>query len=136
MFAALSAVLGSAWAAKPVHANPRHDYMLQCQGCHMADGSGSLGSVPDLRGRLGLFLEVEGGREFLIRVPGSAQSPLSNSELAKVLNWMVREFGPSQVSARFAPFTAREIGRHRRPLSEIEPLRQILMERIAKQQHK
>lgn len=96
----------------------------------MADGSGSPGSVPDLRGQLGLFLRVQGGREFLIRVPGSAQSPLSNSQLAEVLNWMIREFGPAEVSASFVPFTAEEIARHRRPLTAVEPVRKILLERI------
>ena len=130
MLLALVAVIGPTWAAEPAHANPRSNYMLQCPGCHMADGSGSLGSVPDLRGRLGLFLGVEGGREFLIRVPGSAQSPLSNSELAEVLNWMIREFGPAQVSESFVRFTAEEIALHRRPLADVAPLRRILMERI------
>jgi hypothetical protein len=62
-------------------ADPRVDYMLQCQGCHLADGSGAPGAVPDLRGSLGRFLGVPGGREYLVRVPGAAQSspPTSDS---------------------------------------------------------
>ena len=75
--------LSPASMPKSVSASPHNDYMLQCQGCHMADGRGSPGSVPDLRGRMGLFIEVHGGRAYLISVPGSAQSPLSNLELAK-----------------------------------------------------
>ena len=51
--------------------DPRVDYMLQCQGCHLADGAGSPGAVPDLRGSLGRFLAVPGGREYLVRVPGA-----------------------------------------------------------------
>ena len=128
MFAAICA--SSALADEPASSKPRNDYMLQCQGCHMADGSGSPGSVPDLRGRLGLFLEVEGGRKFLIGVPGSAQSPLSNAELAEVLNWMLREFDPAAVAANFEVFTADEVALHRRPLAEVEALRAVLMERI------
>jgi hypothetical protein len=96
----------------------------------MADGSGSPGSVPDLRGNLGLYLGVQGGREFLIGVPGSAQSPLTNFELAEVLNWMIRQFGPAQVSASFTLFTAEEVNRHRRPLAEVESVRADLIERI------
>lgn len=96
----------------------------------MADGRGLPGSVPDLRGRLGLFVEVQGGREFLISVPGSAQSPLSNLELAEVLNWMIREFGPAKVSIRFAPFTEQEVSRHRRPLADVQPVREALIELI------
>lgn len=129
--AAMLAALAPALAAKSVRAKPRNDYMLQCQGCHMADGSGSPGSVPDLRGRLGLFLGVPGGREFLISVPGSAQSPLSDSALAEVLNWMIRQFGPALVAANFVPFGSEEIARHRRPLADVEPVRAILMKRIA-----
>jgi hypothetical protein len=114
----------------PVGADAQQDYMLQCQGCHMADGRGSAGGVPDFRGKLGLFLSVPGGREYLIRVPGSAQSPLSNHRLARVLNWMVREFGPSEVSSEFAEFTSNEVGRNRKPLADVEPVRKVLMDRI------
>jgi hypothetical protein len=108
--------------------------MLQCQGCHMADGSGSPGSVPDLRGHLGLYLQVPGGREYLIRVPGSAQSPLSDGKLAEVLNWMIIEFGPSKVSSRFVAFTAKEVGSNRKPLADVEPVRDALLKRIASTQ--
>ena len=130
-FTAICALQVLMWAAKPAYASPRNDYMLQCQGCHMADGSGSPGSVPDLRERLGRFLRVQGGRAFLISVPGSAQSPLTDAALAEVLNWMIRKFGPAEVSASFALFTAEEIGLHRRPLADVEPVRAVLMERIA-----
>ncbi len=97
----------------------------------MADGSGVPGSVPDLRENLGLYLGVEGGREFLIRVPGSAQSPLTNSELAEVLNWMIRKFGPAEVGANFELFTAEEVSLHRRPLADVVTVRAGLIERIA-----
>lgn len=97
----------------------------------MADGRGSRGSVPDLRGLMGLYVEVPGGRQYLISVPGSAQSSLSDSELAEVLNWMIREFGPTEVSMNFAPFTAKEVERHREPLVEVEWVRTMLLERIA-----
>ena len=74
---------------------------------------------------------MAGGREYLIRVPGSAQSPLSNAELADVLNWMIRKFGPAEVSSRFSEFTSQEIALNRKPLVDVEPLREILLERIA-----
>ena len=127
----MCAVFAPAWVAKPADESPHNNYMLQCQGCHMADGSGSPGSVPDLRGCLGLFLGVPGGREFLIRVPGSAQSPLSNSQLAEVLNWMIGEYGPSDISQGFTPFDAEEVALHRRPLADVAPVRARLMEQIA-----
>ena len=117
-------------AATSALASPQNDYMLECQGCHQPNGSGSIGSVPDLRDTIGLFLGVPGGREFLVRVPGSAQSSLSNARLAEVLNWMIETFGPSEVAARFTRFTAGEVARSRQPLNDVEPVRNALMRRI------
>jgi hypothetical protein len=44
---------------------------------------------------------------------------------------MVREFGPAEVAAGFQPFSAAEIGLHRKPLSDVESVRRALLERIA-----
>ena len=127
----IAAVLRSAIAllivASPAGADPALDYMLQCQGCHMADGSGSPGSVPDLRQSLGRLVERPEGRAFLIRVPGSAQSPLSDQKLAEVLTWMVRRFGGAAVSRQFRPFTAQEVSQHRRPLLDVASARRRLL---------
>ena len=69
--------------------------------------------------------------EYLVRVPGSAQSPLSNARLAEVLNWMIREFGPEEVAADFAPFGADEVARYRDPpLSDVESVRLELVRKI------
>jgi hypothetical protein len=46
---------------------------------------------------------------------------------------MIREFGPPEVAARFEPFTADEIARHRRPLVAVEPVRRALLERIERE---
>ena len=105
--------------------------MLQCQGCHAPDGSGAPGAVPDLRGNLARLALVPGGREYLIRVPGSAQSPLSDAALAALLDWMVREFGPADAAREVAAFSAEEVARHRRPpLLEVQKVRRELLRRI------
>ena len=71
------------------------NYMLNCQGCHGPDGAGTAdGSVPTMKNFLGNFLAVEGGREFLIRVPGSANAALTDGNLAEVLNWMLPRISP------------------------------------------
>ena len=110
-------VFGPALAAA---ASPETDYMLQCQGCHRADGSGFGEGVPDLRDQIGRFLHVPGGREFLVRVPGSAQAPLSDAALAAVLNWMIERFGPAAVAADFRPYSAAEVAAARTPLLDVE----------------
>ena len=108
------------------------DYMLQCQGCHLPDGSGKLGAVPSLRNCVGRYLTVSGGRDYLVRVPGSSQSPLTDEELAGVLNWMIRKFGPDEVARSFVPYSAKEIERVRRPpLTDVEPLRRDLLARLS-----
>jgi len=106
--------------------------MLNCQGCHRADGGATGDEVPALRGTVAKFLSVPGGREYLIRVPGSAQSPLDDAELAAVLNWMIEQFGPAEVSASFTPFTAEEVARVRTPpLTDVEGVRSDLLSRMS-----
>lgn len=67
------------------------DYRLDCMGCHLADGSGAPGRVPDMRGTLAVLVSTEAGRQYLVQIPGSAQAPLSDRELARLLNWMVQQ---------------------------------------------
>ena len=54
-----------------------------------------------------------GGREYLGRVPGVATSPLSNADLAELVNWMLWRFDRQNLPATFEPYTAAEIGRLR-----------------------
>ena len=112
-------------------ADPHVDYMLQCQGCHLHDGGGTPGAVPPLAGSVGRFLAVPGGREFLVRVPGSSQSPLDDARLAAVLNWILVRFDPQALPADFSPFSAEEVARIRRPpLTDVEGERRRLLSRI------
>ena len=107
------------------------NYMLNCQGCHAPDGSGVKGKVPSMLGQAGKFLHVEGGRDFLVQVPGSATSSLSNSDLADLLNWMLISFSPAEIPQEFAPYTAKEVGDLRsRPLVEVEIARTLLADAV------
>jgi hypothetical protein len=114
----LSLVIRGAWLvacaglATGAGADAHTDYMLHCQGCHLADGRGAPDAVPDLRGSLGALLAVPGGRAFLVHVPGSRNSPLDDAGLAGVLNWMVRAFATTPVDP-FEPYTAGEVARLR-----------------------
>ena len=88
-------------------------WMLNCQGCHRADGSGTGSEVPAMPGIVARFLNVPGGREFLIRVPGVATSPLDDRSLALLVNWMLARFDPGHIPGDFTPFTAEEVSRLR-----------------------
>ena len=137
-FADRASLIGQAWiglvlaTALPAQAEiPSVNYMLQCQGCHLPDGVGTPGSVPPLTGFVGKFLRVPHGREYLVRVPGSAQSPLSDRELAELLNWLVRRFGPEAIAADFVPFTEVEVAGYRDPpLTHVARMRSELLRQI------
>jgi mono/diheme cytochrome c family protein len=130
-FAALLLVALGPLAGVAAAEEARVLYLLHCQGCHLADGSGRPGAVPSLLG-VARFATVPGGRAYLIGVPGSAQAPLTDAELADVLNWMLAEFGPTDVAAKMAPFAAAEVARHRRPLVDVEAVRSELLEAMAR----
>ena len=79
--------------------------MLHCQGCHRPDGSGIPGAVPAFPGQVAKFLATPTGRAFLVRVPGAANAPISDDELAALLDWIVRRFDAANVPADFTGFT-------------------------------
>ena len=113
-------------------ADPRTDYMLNCRGCHGPDGRGIPEGAPSFRDYVAKFLAVPGGREYLVRVPGTAQSELSDARTAALLNWMVREFSPTQVPGDFTPYTEDEIaGLRHAPLTEVTAVRRALTAAIA-----
>lgn len=112
--------------------SPATNYMLMCQGCHLADGSGTPGKVPALKGEVGRFLQVAGGREYLIQVPGTSQSPLTDAQVAAVLNWILDNFSSEQLPADFVPYTSAEVAQYRyRPLANASEVRGGLMAKLS-----
>jgi mono/diheme cytochrome c family protein len=128
---ALRATVAVLLAAAPAAAeSPRILYLLHCQGCHLADGSGKAGEVPPLAPGLAAFPSVAGGRAYLVQVPGSAHAPLSDAELAAVLNWMIASFAPAAGAP--APYDAAEVARYRAtPLVDVAAARAELLRRLA-----
>ena len=109
----------------PAQADSRSAYLLHCGGCHRADGSGLPPSVPSLVGPLGYLADSPEGRDYMARVPGAAQAPLSDEELAAVLNWVLWEFNATTLPASFRPLQGSEVGRARsRVLADPQKRRQ------------
>ncbi|MBI3786102.1 MAG: hypothetical protein HY270_22170 [Deltaproteobacteria bacterium] len=128
---AITTLLFVAVATVPANADPRIDYILNCQGCHGPDGAGAPGAAPSFRDHVAKFLSVPGGREYLIRVPGVTQSELTDARTAAVLNWLVQEFSPQQVPADFKPYSEAEIAQHRQaPLTDVVAARAELLRAI------
>ncbi len=112
-------------------ADPAADYVMHCRGCHGPDGEGVAGGAPDLRGQVARFLAAPGGRAYLIRVPGAAQSELDDARTAALLTWMMHTFGPAELAAAAPPFTAAEVAAHRRPaLLDAAAVRAQLLEKL------
>ena len=110
-------------------------YMLQCQGCHRPDGTGTMTTAPPMTGMVARFLAVPGGREYLARVPGVATAVLTDAQLAELLNWTLYRFDATHVPASFQPYTASEVGALRRhPLrTEAKVLRARLITELDQQ---
>jgi mono/diheme cytochrome c family protein len=102
-------------------------YATNCMGCHGGDGQGVAGKIPPLN-QMVEFMRTPEGRIFLIRVPGAANSSLSDADLADVLNWMLLYFSPKASAGTWHPYTAAEITAYRRPgLSEVHATRGALL---------
>lgn len=68
------------------------------------------------------------GRDFIVRVPGVAQSPLSDEETAALLNWMARNLSDVSLPADFVDYSAAEVGRSRHhPLARVRETRASLL---------
>ena len=100
-----------------------YEYQMHCQGCHTPDGLGA-GNVPRMKDFVGTFLRSQAGREYLVRVPGSATSALADDRLAAVLNWIIDTFAGDSRPQNFRRYTPKEVGALRQaPLNEVEAYR-------------
>jgi mono/diheme cytochrome c family protein len=130
---ALAAALAACAAIPAQGYEPAVNFQLNCMGCHRADGSGEPGRVPSLRRSLALLSSRPAGRDYIIRVPGVAQSPLSNDETAALLNWMARNLSDLTLPPDFVEYSAAEIGRSRaHPLTCVSETRSRLLQTAAK----
>jgi cytochrome c553 len=122
---AASALTGAA------SASPAQDYMLYCMGCHGAEAQGVPGKVPPLAGALARFMRTSEGRNYVLRVPGAANSVLSDARLAAVLNWLTERYG-APGEPRPAPFTEDEVTRARHvPLADVQAARREVVRNLA-----
>jgi mono/diheme cytochrome c family protein len=111
-----------------VASSPRTRYLLACSGCHGIDGSGSApGNVPDLR-RLGNFLRLDGGREYVLKVPGLMGSGLDDAQVAAVTNWVLANLARDSMPQGQPPYDAGEVARARAaPLTDVAAERRRLL---------
>ena len=71
------------------------------------------------------------GRNYVLRVPGAANSALPDAQLAAVLNWIAASYG-AQGEAPPAPFTVAEVTSVRRtPLADVQARRREVIASLA-----
>ncbi len=125
--AAIAAGMISATAG----ASPAQDYTLYCMGCHGAEARGVPGKIPPLAGTLALFMRSPDGRNYLLRVPGAANSVLTDAQLAGVLNWLAERYAAPD-EPRAIPFTVDEVSRLRHlPLADVQATRREVVRKLA-----
>jgi len=101
-------------------------------GCHGADARGVPGKVPALTGSLALFMRSPAGRDYVLRVPGDANSALSDAQLCAVLNWLAERYGAQDGGPVPAAFTPAEVTRARRlPLVSVQAARREVVRQLA-----
>ena len=99
----LAAAAAAALLMTRAYANPRQDYVLYCMGCHGAQAEGVPGKVPPLAHALGRYMRSPEGRNYILRVPGAANSVLTDAQLAAVLNWLAQTFDGDELAQSSAP---------------------------------
>jgi mono/diheme cytochrome c family protein len=105
--------------------------MLYCMGCHGAQAQGVPGKIPPLAHSLGRYMRSPAGRDYVLRVPGAANSVLTDAQLAAVLNWLATTY-PAPGGEQASPFTAEEVTHVRHtPLASVLATRQAVVEQLA-----
>jgi hypothetical protein len=67
-----------------------------------------------------------------LRVPGVAQAPLSDADLAALLNWMVRHLTEGGSAGSLGDYSAAEVGRARsHPLANVKAERTRVLKLLA-----
>lgn len=113
-------------------ARAKMNWMLNCQGCHRTDATGSANGAPSMASDVARFLSVEGGRAYLTRVPGVANAGLADDQLAELLNWTLATFDKDHLPADFTPYSKEELaaGRARPLVSEAPVMRAALRKKF------
>lgn len=103
-------------------ATPRTNYLLYCSGCHLVNGEGKHPNVPTLHDELGRMMTVPAMREYLVRIPGASQAPITDDELTDVINWVLEQWNTDTLPANFEALSQEEVSRARKNILA-DPLR-------------
>ncbi len=130
--AAAVACVVTGFVSMATQASPAQDYMLNCMGCHGTQAEGVPGKVPPLANTLSRFMRTAAGRNYILRVPGAANSALSDAQLAAVLNWLAVTYDSGASTHTLEPFTSAEVAEVRHtPLISVLATRSAVVRSLA-----
>lgn len=99
---------------KPYSDQGRIDYILHCSGCHAQDGRGlEHKGIPALKDQVGYFLRTDGGRAYLMQIPGLLSAGMPDARAADVTNYILARFAGASLPENFVPYTPDEAKRYR-----------------------
>jgi mono/diheme cytochrome c family protein len=130
------ALIGSGAGAadhKPYSDQGRIDYLLHCSGCHAQDGRGlEHKGIPALKDQVGYFLRTEGGRAYVMQIPGLLSAGMPDDRAAGVTNYIMARFAGPSLAENFVPYSAAEAKRYResRP-ADIPAKRRLLKSELS-----
>ena len=55
------------------------------------------------------MMSVQEMRSYLVRIPGASQAPLSDEDLAGVVNWLLKEFNSDTLPDNFRDLSTAEV---------------------------
>jgi mono/diheme cytochrome c family protein len=117
-------------AADDMGARAQLNYLQHCVGCHGPDGGGApTKGIPTMRGNLGRFLQVPGGREFIVQVPGVMNTSLADRDIAELMNWLLPRISAATLPPGLRTYSEPEIAQLRstRP-ADVPATRRSLIE--------
>lgn len=99
---------------KPYSNQGRIDFLLHCSGCHAQDGRGLENKgIPALKDQVGYFLRTDGGRAYVMQIPGLLSAGMSDARAADVTNYILARFAGASLLENFVPYTVDEAKRYR-----------------------
>jgi cytochrome c553 len=109
------------------------NFIQYCSGCHGQNGRGAgvNSGIPDFKNFVGAFASDDGGRTYVLHVPGVVNTSLDDAEIAAAMNYIMRTWGGTSLRADFVEFTADEVRTRRaRSVPDVVALRRQVVERL------
>jgi hypothetical protein len=108
-------------------------FTQHCSGCHglKGDGGSVTSGIPRFQDSVGAFSDDDGGRTYVLHVPGVANTNLDDEAIATVLNYLMTRWGGKSLPDDYRAFTRDEVARRRHyAIADVVALRRKVVARL------